>query len=133
PACGTLHAFPGSWPWSPPNFTHPQSFLYVNLFPRNCLPSLHTAWALLIWRQWQLNKGYFPRMLISLWLIFLLISTITCGGHYLIDVIVGFAFAVMVQGICDSSMHSNRRLQAIFGGAIMCLSWLFLIGFGISW
>jgi len=66
-----------------------------HLAPRNCMPSLHAAWifVLLFWKSplspyWQLALVGF--VLITL------VSTLTTGEHYIIDVIVGMIYATVI-------------------------------------
>jgi len=134
PAYGPINAFNASWPWYPPNpLTTATTFVYMGIDPRNCMPSLHTIWALCIWRHVQ-SCGRSAQFIATIWLCVLLVSTLALGEHYLIDIVVSFAFTAMVRGICATSLPLNNlsRISAIVTGGGLCLGWFFLIEFGLD-
>jgi hypothetical protein len=57
---------------------------------RNCLPSLHVTWAILLWRA---AKPGWKRWAMALFVLLTAISTLTTGEHYLIDLIVALPYA----------------------------------------
>ncbi|WP_336113027.1 phosphatase PAP2 family protein [Streptomyces sp. PTD9-10] len=93
---GGLHwAVADLWPNTPPvNAPHPMSF--DQLTPRNCMPSLHTAWATAIFIH--SRKG--PRILRfagAFWLIATLGATLGFGYHYGADLIAGVVFTLTIE------------------------------------
>lgn len=106
PVVGPILAF-GSWGhgfelanvW--PNTVPPVpdsvgSMPFDGITPRNCMPSLHTAWALSLfihsrrgplWLRW---GGAF-------WLVCTLIATLGLGAHYGIDLVAGAALCLTVE------------------------------------
>ncbi|MFQ6398127.1 DUF5933 domain-containing protein [Nocardia sp. KC 131] len=106
PVVGPILAF-GSWGkgmeladvW--PNIVPPvpssvESMPFDSITPRNCMPSLHTAWALSLfihsrrgplWLRW---GGMF-------WLVCTLTATLGLGAHYGIDLVVGATLCLTVE------------------------------------
>ncbi|MGV9504678.1 phosphatase PAP2 family protein [Streptomyces tendae] len=84
------------WPHTPPPIAAPHPFTYDGITPRNCMPSLHTAWATVIFIH--SRKG--PRVLRwagTFWLVATLTATLGFGYHYAIDLVAGVVFAVTVE------------------------------------
>ncbi|MEU5533757.1 phosphatase PAP2 family protein [Streptomyces sp. NPDC020362] len=83
------------WPDTPPvNAPHPMAF--DRLTPRNCMPSLHTAWATAIFIH--SRKG--PRILQfggAFWLVATLGATLGFGYHYGADIIAGVVFTLTIE------------------------------------
>lgn len=93
---------------------------------RNAMPSLHAAWALLIW----FNCKPFSRWVRALGLMFVFVTlfdTLGTGEHYLIDLVVAFPFAVAIQALCTRAIPLRLRLIAIVGGFSFCLVWSLLL------
>jgi hypothetical protein len=134
PAYGPKNFFGTYWPWHPNQaLLLPLKSIYIGVDPRNCMPSLHTVWALCIWRQMQ-NCGRKVKFFSTLWLLLLLFSTMALGEHYLIDVVVGIAFATFIRGLCasDIALSTPSRLYAIAVGAALCFMWYILILYKLS-
>lgn len=132
PSCGPLCAFGQAWPLHPPPvLATPQTLMAPSLlspenyFPRNCLPSLHTAWIICIWRHLQ-KQGYITRIVSHLWALCCVFATLVIGEHYLIDIITGAAFALMVQGLCA------RSLRTTLAGSFLFFGWVIIIQYGLS-
>ncbi|MDX3226998.1 phosphatase PAP2 family protein [Streptomyces sp. ME19-01-6] len=98
---GEHWAIANLWPDTPPpiNALHPVT--YDDITPRNCMPSLHTAWATAIFIH--SRKG--PRILRfagTFWLIATLSATLGFGYHYGVDLIAGVVFALTVEAALRS-------------------------------
>ncbi|AZM57984.1 hypothetical protein DMA15_29800 [Streptomyces sp. WAC 01529] len=84
------------WPHTPPPISAPHPVPYDGITPRNCVPSLHTAWATAIFIH--SRKG--PRLLRyagTFWLVATLSATLGFGYHYGVDLIAGVVFALTVE------------------------------------
>ena len=97
---------------------------------RNAIPSLHMAWALLVW--W--NSRGLSRWIRALMLAFVgftVLATLGSGEHYLVDLAVAFPFAVMVQALADypTPWSARRRALPLLGGLLMTLAWFALLRF----
>jgi PAP2 superfamily len=92
PAVGPAHAF-ADFPW-----TAPQGFGWIHPLElraaRNCLPSLHFTWAmLLVWN----CRGRAVRIFTIAFLFLTALATVAGGEHYFFDLIVSVPFCVAVQ------------------------------------
>ncbi|WP_170931138.1 phosphatase PAP2 family protein, partial [Pseudomonas sp. SID14000] len=78
--------------------------LFDGITPRNCMPSLHTAWATAIFIH--SRKG--PRILRfagAFWLIATLCATLGFGYHYGVDLLAGVVFAFTIE----AALRANDR------------------------
>ena len=102
---GGLHwAAANLWPETAPPITAPHPIPFDEITPRNCMPSLHTAWATAIFIH--TRKG--PRILRfagTFWLIATLGATLGFGYHYGVDLIAGVVFVIMI----DTALRSQER------------------------
>ncbi|MEU8479378.1 phosphatase PAP2 family protein [Streptomyces hygroscopicus] len=89
------------WPNTPPPVDSPHPIPFDEITPRNCMPSLHTAWATAIFIH--SRKG--PRILRgagTFWLIATLGATLGFGYHYGVDLVAGVVFAFTVEAALRS-------------------------------
>ncbi|MFB7508686.1 phosphatase PAP2 family protein [Streptomyces broussonetiae] len=89
------------WPGTPPPIHTPHPIPFDEITPRNCMPSLHTAWATAIFIH--SRKG--PRALRfagTFWLIATLCATLGFGYHYGVDLVAGAVFVVTVEAALRS-------------------------------
>ncbi|MFO1081998.1 MAG: phosphatase PAP2 family protein [Reyranellaceae bacterium] len=134
PGIGPLMAFADVFPYDLPDAATVTPGLYVEHdgAPRNAMPSLHTAWALLVFiAAW--SMGRWLRLAGGLFLAATLAATLALGEHYLVDLIVAVPFVLVVEGIAANPFApAGRRasLQAIAAGAAMIAAWLLAIRFG---
>ncbi|MGW7081350.1 phosphatase PAP2 family protein [Streptomyces sp. NPDC054866] len=101
---GEQWALANLWPHTVPPISTPQSMPFDEITPRNCMPSLHTAWATTIFIH--SRKG--PRLLRYagvFWLIATLGATLGFGYHYGVDIIAGVVFAFTI----DAALRSLDR------------------------
>ncbi|WP_191876148.1 phosphatase PAP2 family protein [Streptomyces filipinensis] len=97
---GEHWAIASLWPHTPPPI-HPHAMSFDALTPRNCMPSLHTAWATAIFIH--TRKG--PRVLRwagTFWLIATLGATLGFGYHYGVDLVAGAVFSVTLEAALRS-------------------------------
>ncbi|MFI8189743.1 phosphatase PAP2 family protein [Streptomyces sp. NPDC085946] len=96
------------WPQTPPPVTAPYPMPFDGITPRNCMPSLHTAWAVALFIH--SRKG--PRLLRfagTFWLIATLTATLGFGYHYGVDLIAGVVFTLTVEAALRSFDHGWDR------------------------
>ncbi|MFF4832893.1 phosphatase PAP2 family protein [Streptomyces sp. NPDC001315] len=89
------------WPNTPPPISAPHPMPYDEITPRNCMPSLHTAWATAIFIH--SRKG--PRILQvagAFWLIATLGATLGFGYHYGADIVAGVVFTLTIEAALRS-------------------------------
>ncbi|KAB1138968.1 inositol phosphorylceramide synthase [Streptomyces luteolifulvus] len=110
PVVGPIFAYGGDgghwavanlWPDTPPPINTPHGMPFDEITPRNCMPSLHTAWATAIFIH--SRKG--PRILRyagTFWLIATLAATLGFGYHYGADLVAGVVFAYTIEAAVRS-------------------------------
>ena len=84
------------WPTTPPPLTTPHPIPFDEITPRNCMPSLHTAWATAIF----IHTRNSPRLLRhagTFWLVATLCATLGFGYHYGADLIAGVVFVLTIE------------------------------------
>ncbi|MFJ8543002.1 phosphatase PAP2 family protein [Streptomyces sp. NPDC093586] len=84
------------WPHTLPPAGAPQHMPYDEFTPRNCMPSLHTAWSVVIF----IHSRTGPRVLRwagTAWLVATLTATLGFGYHYGVDLVAGVVFACTVE------------------------------------
>ncbi|PTH88689.1 hypothetical protein C9J60_07510 [Streptomyces sp. A244] len=108
------------WPDTLPPITTPYELPFDEITPRNCMPSLHTAWAVTIFIH--SRKG--PRALRyagTFWLIATLAATLGFGWHYGVDLIAGVVFAYTVEAALrtyDRGWDRAGVLLIAYGAAV---------------
>ncbi|MDO0926635.1 phosphatase PAP2 family protein [Streptomyces sp. TG1A-8] len=89
------------WPRALPPVGAPHHMPFDGITPRNCMPSLHTAWATAIFIH--SRKG--PRLLRhagTFWLIATLCATLGFGYHYGTDLVAGVVFVLTIEAALRS-------------------------------
>jgi len=139
PVCGPHYAFAQDFPHAYLSYSTLHHLLLERVsvsraFPRNGVPSLHMAWALMIW----LNTRGLPRAVrrtTAALVLATVFDTLATGEHYLFDLIVTLPFTLWMQASLLRRVSFRKRqrwLPAITGCAIF-LSWLAIGRFGIQW
>ncbi|MEV5878437.1 phosphatase PAP2 family protein [Streptomyces sp. NPDC052101] len=99
------------WPHTPPPIHPPHQMLFDEVTPRNCMPSLHTAWATTIFIH--SRKG--PRALRFagvFWLVATLGATLGFGYHYGADLVAGVVFTLTIEAALRSLARGWDRSGA---------------------
>ncbi|MFJ1893639.1 MULTISPECIES: phosphatase PAP2 family protein [unclassified Streptomyces] len=111
------------WPDTPPPLGTPHHMAFDEITPRNCMPSLHTAWATAIFIH--SRKG--PRILRyagAFWLIATLAATLGFGYHYGADIIAGVVFTLTIEAALRSHERGwdRSRIQLVaYGTAVFAV------------
>ena len=75
--------------------------------PRNCVPSLHAAWALLVY--WHARTlGTPARVGGAFWLASTIFATLAMGQHYFIDLVVAVPFAALIDGLAGGGALGGK-------------------------
>jgi hypothetical protein len=99
-------------------------------FPRNAMPSLHVAWALLVfWICCDLWRTSRWRWLALAYLVLTALATLAGGEHYLVDLVASFPFALALWALCCPLAWSPQRILTIVGGIFGLLLWVGIIRF----
>ncbi|MEV7783993.1 phosphatase PAP2 family protein [Streptomyces sp. NPDC088106] len=108
------------WPDTLPPVGAPQPMPFDGITPRNCMPSLHTAWATAIFIH--TRKG--PRLLRhagTFWLIATVCATLGFGYHYGADLLAGVVFTLTIEAALRAYDRDRDRaglLLAAYGGVV---------------
>jgi hypothetical protein len=132
PVAGPIYAFEASWPVQEPavasQLLEP---MQVKWIARNCMPSLHTTWALLIFLHAR-PFGLAVRVAAALFLLFTLIATMGLGYHYALDLVVAVPYTIALQGLFSPRHTGNARWRSVAGGALMVAVWIAMLRSGVE-
>ena len=108
-ALPTVHwAVANVWPGTAPPLDTPHPMPFDAFTPRNCMPSLHTAWATAIFIH--SRKGpRFLRFAGTFWLIATLAATLGFGYHYGADLIAGVVFTLTIEAALRAHARGWER------------------------
>ena len=123
PATGPAHVFGAEFPNYPPPAL-PLQTVGLDDVPRNAIPSLHSAWALLIWWSVRYCRKWI-RYTATVFLALTLLATLGLGEHYLVDLVVAVPFTVAAMAVCALQFR-----RAGIAGALT-LAWLLYLRFGL--
>ncbi|ABF39583.1 hypothetical protein Acid345_0578 [Candidatus Koribacter versatilis Ellin345] len=133
PAMGPAHVFGASFPFYVPDFTQAARLVPTVVTlpgPRNAIPSLHMGWVLLAW--WN-SKGlhWFWRAIVLYFVLFTVCATLGTGEHYLVDLIVAYPFALLLQAISKTSLPiaDRQRWVPLVASVATILLWFALLRF----
>jgi hypothetical protein len=129
PATGPGYIFHDAYPLHPPLYstvTWRQPFPMPA--PRNCVPSLHTAWALLlVWHS--RGRATWLRVTTGAFLVLTLLATMGLGEHYLPDLVIAVPFTAATQAMV--APPSPARWPVLLAGAGVTALWLVLLATGV--
>jgi hypothetical protein len=131
PAVGAYWIFSKSFPFHPPAVSALAlaPTMIGAAVPRNCMPSLHTAWALVVF--WAAGKcSFLWRMVLRGLLMIMLLQTL--AYHYFADMVVAVPFTLSLYALTAAVPWSARRCWA-FGFSIVSVAiWLVTLRWGTS-
>jgi len=92
---------------------------------RNTMPSLHAAWAILIWLALA-DSPLWHRLLGLIFLAATLIATLGFGEHYAVDWVAALPLVLLVRGICCASLPlaSALRQSCVMTGILLLAFWV---------
>lgn len=115
----------------PPIDRSPSPLPFDEATPRNCMPSMHTAWALAVFlhSRRDIDGSLAPRLLRwggAFWLLATLTATLGFGYHYGVDLVAGAVLCLTV----DSALREPERgwgafrIRLVAGGATLLVALL---------
>nr|WP_241833066.1 phosphatase PAP2 family protein [Streptomyces caatingaensis] len=136
---GAQWAVADIWPNALPSGT-PHHMPFNDFTPRNCMPSLHTAWATAIFIH--SRKG--PRILRffgAFWLVTTLGATLGFGYHYGTDLVAGVVFTLTIEAALRSQERGWDRAglrlvaygTAVFAALLLAYRYLSVPMAGLPW
>ncbi|QNS08469.1 phosphatase PAP2 family protein [Streptomyces xanthii] len=119
------------WPDALPAIGVPHPIPFDEITPRNCMPSLHTAWATSLFIHTRKgSRGM--RWAGTFWLVATLTATLGFGYHYGVDLVAGVVFALTIEAAMRAFAHgwdvSATRLVSygtvVFTALLIAYRWL---------
>jgi PAP2 superfamily len=111
---------------------HPRILLAPAVAPRNAMPSLHLAWALLLWFNARALPAAF-RILTFIYVVLTIVVVLGLGEHYLADLVVALPLSVLVQAICSPpTIGSSTRSKAAIGSGLLVTAWLLALRYATA-
>lgn len=129
PAAGPLYIFGAQFPAHLPALVHiaPQAPLIQDA-PRNAVPSMHLACALLIfWNLRRLSRWLYAAS--GLYLGLTILATLGFGEHYVVDLIAGVPYALFLGAACPRQPVAPAGNRALLTGATLTLTWIAALRF----
>jgi hypothetical protein len=133
PVIGPAPAFKKAFPSSPPVI---DALAELKLLPggrmwRNCMPSMHATWAMLVLWQAQPHRPL-VRGLAYVFVALTFLAMLGFGYHFLADIVVSLPFAMAVRALCVENvpLRAPERLGALLGGAALTAVWFLVIRAG---
>ncbi|WP_227985071.1 phosphatase PAP2 family protein [Nocardia spumae] len=121
------------WPHIvPPVDYHPKPLPFDNATPRNCMPSMHTAWATAVFLHSRRGADGTPaprwlRWGGAFWLLATLSATLGFGYHYGADLLAGAVLALTIESVLRAPERGwNRARVALVGAGCALLTGLLL-------
>ncbi|WUK67721.1 phosphatase PAP2 family protein [Streptomyces coelicoflavus] len=96
------------WPGTLPPAGAPHAIPFDDITPRNCMPSLHTAWATTLFIHSRKGSRAM-RSAGAFWLVATLTATLGFGYHYGADLVAGVVFALTVEAAMRASARGWDR------------------------
>ncbi|WP_280400754.1 phosphatase PAP2 family protein [Nocardia carnea] len=120
------------WPGAvPPLDRTPEALLFGDLAPRNCMPSMHTAWALALFLHTRRNADgtLAPTWLRwggTFWLLCTLAATLGFGYHYGVDLVAGAVLCLTIESALREPERGWGwfRIRLVGGGALVLVTLL---------
>jgi hypothetical protein len=136
PGTGPLYAFGRDFPWHPVGYRDLAGFPLQRMaleagIPRNAMPSLHVAWAVLL--LWNSRGSRVLSGAMGLFLVLTIVATLGTGQHYLVDLAASLPFALAVQAAASYLLpHGFDRGRALLAGLALTGMWLVLVRYGVA-
>ena len=112
------------WPHSlPPIDLSPKAVVFDDQTPRNCMPSMHTAWALAVFIHSRPGPRWL-RMGGTVWLVCTVAATLGFGYHYGVDLVAGAVLCLTVEAALREPLRGriwSRTALVAFGTAFLAL------------
>jgi PAP2 superfamily protein len=129
PALGPIHIVTRDFPYHPLTAAQMHRLFLEPVMvegPRNAIPSLHMAWALLVLWHCRVER-LAARAFAWVFLVFTILGTMGTGEHYFVDLVVAFPFALAVFSATLLEAPWMQRAATSLVGFGATLLWLVLL------
>lgn len=104
------------WPQAVPRINlSPRVIAFDEATPRNCMPSMHTAWALAVFLHSRSGPRWL-RMSGALWLVCTVAATLGFGYHYGVDLLAGGVLCLTVESALREPVRDRMRWRIGLSG-----------------
>ncbi|MGL5002816.1 MAG: phosphatase PAP2 family protein, partial [Casimicrobium sp.] len=136
PVSGPIYAWPMLFPALPEPGALSLAQTAIPIAPRNAMPSMHLASALLMTAVTMRLRLTLPALLSFVFLVGTAWATLALGEHYLIDLIVAVPFTAALLSFCD--LQKTRNTSGTFdywaiAYVATVLLWMTLISVAFKW
>ncbi len=120
PVVGPVFAFADNWPHFVPNHLNAEPLPFDDYTPRNCMPSMHTAWALAVFLHSRQGPAWL-RAGGTFWLVCTVLATLGLGYHYGVDLVAGAVLCLTVEAALRDPARGwdAPRWRLVGGGAVV--------------
>jgi len=128
PATGPSHVFREAFPRMLPDASTVTWNLsvFAPLSPRNAMPSLHFAWAVILWRSLKGGRSWL-RKSAAAFAFLTALATLGSGEHYVVDLIAAVPFLVALEAATAHRFVSGaRRIAPLATGILFYALWIVL-------
>ena len=114
-----------AWPHTIPDISAPTAIPFDTFTPRNCMPSMHTAWVLSIFIHSRGGPKWL-RCIGTFWLIGTCLATLGFGYHYGVDLLAGAVLCLAVESALRDPERGWGwfRIRLVAGGAVLFVAML---------
>lgn len=126
PATGPSHVFRDAFPRLLPDPSTVSWGLssFAPLSPRNAMPSLHFAWAVILWRSVKGARAWI-RVSVGAFAFLTALATVGSGEHYVVDLIAAVPFLVALEAAtAHRFVSSARRMAPLVTGMLFYALWI---------
>jgi hypothetical protein len=128
PATGPSHVFRDAFPRLLPDPSTVSWSLsaFAPLSPRNAMPSLHFAWAVILWRSVKGARAWI-RVSAAAFAFLTALATVGSGEHYVVDLIAAVPFLVALEAAtAHRFVSAARRMAPLVTGILFYALWIVL-------
>lgn len=134
PATGPSHVFREAFPrlLPDPSTVSWNLSAFAPLSPRNAMPSLHFAWAVILWRSVKGARRW-VRFSAAGFAFLTGLATVGSGEHYVVDLIAAVPFLVALEAAtAHRFVSSARRIAPLATGILFYALWIVLARSGVT-
>ncbi|GAB4175857.1 MAG: hypothetical protein Fur0039_18590 [Rhodocyclaceae bacterium] len=134
PISGPRYLFGNAFPLAVPHADQvPLAKVILNPAARNGFPSMHLGWAIGLWLIADIQQWKRARTAAALGVGATILATLGTGEHYLVDLVAGLPFVLMLFSIFLTGIpwSNPERQRMILAGGALTLVWTLVLYYGV--